>query len=292
MLSAAGCSETQEQPEQRHFARVGNNQLTLQEARSALPDMKIRSDSVRALLDYRSKWVRKQLMLQEAGRLKLERNPSVQKEINRIKKSVFIDALQNYVLENRQKEIETTREEARDYYQQHKDKFTLQERFVRFRHMETNTLNQAEKAKSELLGGISWDEVARKYHVKPASALNHSRKYRPISMAISEVPRMQQFLEVIGIREISPIRRANGNFHFVQLMEEQPKGYNPDLEWALEHIEEWLKIKKKKDVLNAYVKNLYLRARANNEIEMSNVFDSDTTVNRPFNDTTQNPIHD
>lgn len=231
-------------------------------------------------------------MVQEAERLNLNRNKAVRQEIDRLRQRVYIQALQDYVLENRKQQIETTREETRDFYQQNKNKFTLQERHVRFRHMITRSLKQAEDAKSELLGGVEWKEVARKYHVNPEQALKHSDQFNPISMAVSEVPRMQRYLQVIGINEISPIQSANGNYHFVQLLDERSRGHNPDLDWALEHVERWLTVKKKKDELNAYIKNLYLRARANNEIETVNVFDSDTIENQSFNDTTQTPFHD
>jgi hypothetical protein len=200
--------------------------------------------------------------------------------------------LQEYVLANRSTQPETTREEARNYYQQNKDSFTLNERFVRFRHMIAESAQEAQQAKSELMGGISWNDVVQKYHIKPRRASNQSDKFVPITMATPDAPQMHQFLEVIGITEISPIRFQDGNYHFVQLMEERPAGHNPDLQWMLDNLQEWLVVKKKKDELNAYIKNLYLRAKANNEIEINNVFDSDSSVNRPFNDTTQTSLHE
>ncbi len=292
LLPASGCLDQSKQSGEQYFARVGDRQLTFEEARSKIPDQHLRQDSIRSLLDYRSRWIREQLMVQEAERLNLNRNKAVRQEIDRLRQRVYIQALQDYVLENRKQQIETTREETRDFYQQNKNKFTLQERHVRFRHMITRSLKQAEDAKSELLGGVEWKEVARKYHVNPEQALKHSDQFNPISMAVSEVPRMQRYLQVIGINEISPIQSANGNYHFVQLLDERSRGHNPDLDWALEHVERWLTVKKKKDELNAYIKNLYLRARANNEIETVNVFDSDTIENQSFNDTTQTPFHD
>jgi len=56
-------------------------------------------------------------------------------------------------------------------------------------------------------------------------------------------------------------------------MEERPAGDNPDLDWLIPQIEEWLKLEKARRITNSYIRNLYLEANANNEIDRKNVTD-------------------
>ena len=55
---------------------------------------------------------------------------------------------------------------------------------------------------------------------------------------------MNRYLQRIGITEISVIEQVGNEYHFVQLLEEKPKGEHPDLEWLLSEIQQWLLLEK------------------------------------------------
>ncbi len=90
-------------------------------------------------------------------------------------------------------------------------------------------------------------------------------------MALAHHEVMNTMIRRIGITEISPIRRVNGDYHFVQLMETRPEGGHPDLDWLIGQIKEWLLLERRRRHFNSYVKNLYLNAQSNNEIDTYNV---------------------
>lgn len=266
-----GCRRKSEQSGGTQLARVGSKVLTVQDAIEQLPDFMLEQDSISSLRQFREDWIQRQVILEETRRLELSSNPDVRNRIQRLQEEVLIQALKDYVLNRFDKDLEITDEEARNYYQAHKDQLVLSERYVRFRHLVTPSLESARSAKRDLMRGIEWPEVARNYSLNPEARIRESEKFWPISMAAQNVTAMNQLLRRIGITEISPIHRVNGNYHFVQLMETRAEGDHPDLDWLMVQIKEWLRLEKRRRHFNSYVKNLYLNAQSNNEIETFNV---------------------
>ena len=266
---------TQDTPESSPvLASVKGKTLTLAEAKRSIPEIAFQADSTKALQQFRDTWIERQVVLNEANRLRIEQQPITQSKIERSKNEILLQALQDFIIAGHLSEIEVTSQEAQQYYQSNKDQFVLQERHVRYRHLTAASLEDAQSAKSQLLRGISWETVISRFSVSKQSNLEESRQFWPISEAGSGISTLNRYLNQIGIQEISLITRSGNNFHFVQLMEDRAEGDHPDLEWLMDQIKDWLLIEKSRRYYNSYVKNLYLKAQANNEIDISNVVDS------------------
>ncbi|MDZ7693439.1 MAG: peptidyl-prolyl cis-trans isomerase [Balneolaceae bacterium] len=271
-LSIVGCQQQETATQSNnHLAKVGTETLTIEEAVAQIPDHMIKNDSLSSIYTFREDWVQRQLILQEARRLNIDQNEEIQHRLERMQQEVLIQGLKDYVLAEYEQNLQITDEEARNYYQAHKNQLVLNEQYVRYRHMSTSTHSAAQSARQDLLRGIEWPEVARMYANNPEASIQESEKFWPISMALVEYNIMNTMLQRIGISEISPIQRVNGEYHFVQLMETRPEGGHPDLDWLIGQIKEWLRLEKRRRHFNSYVKNLYLNAQSNNEIETTNV---------------------
>lgn len=255
----------------RIIASVGNKTLTLKEARDGVPETVYNQDSLKALTNYRNNWVKKQLLVQEANRIGLEHNPIVKKRIRRIRNDALAEALREFILKKTDS-LKVTPQEISNYYEANKNQFILNEEYVRFRHMVTNNLKDCQQAKADLLHGIPWKEVVQKYGVNKKEILANSKRYWPISLAVKEYPLLHRYLKIIGLKEISPIRMIDGHYHFVQLISRRAKGSHPDIKWVFGQIKDWLKLQKRRKILRNYERNLYLKAKANNELYISNKF--------------------
>lgn len=284
-VTGISCNRVDSGHSDNAIARVGQQYLTLEEARKDIPDFVLKEDSLSALQRYREEWVKKQVLLQEANRLGLARKEEIQQRLQKAREEVLRDALKDYVIGTNEEKIKVTDKEARTYYQAHKDQFVLDEKFVRFRHMRTRTNREAQAARQDLLDGIPWPDVAREYAISPEDAIYNSEQYWPISMAVSNIDIMHRYLNIIGQSEISPIQRVNGVYHFVQLMDTRAKGEHPDLEWLIEQIKHWMKLNKRRRSFSSYVQNLYLKAKSNNEVELFNVITKQANPNNTVNDT-------
>jgi len=267
------------------LARVGNNYLTVEQAQSAVPDFLLQQDSIGTLAKYRDDWIRQQVLLQEANRLGLPQKSEVQQKLRKAREEVLREALREFVVAPQQDDLTVTDEEARTYYQAHKDQFALDEEFVQFRHMRARTLKEARAAKQDLMQAVPWPEVAKEYAIDPKRAIQDADQYWPISMALSDISIMNRYLNVIGQNEISPIQRVDGVYHFVQLIDSRAKGELPDLDWLMEKIKDQMLLNKKRRNFSSYVKNLYLKAKSNNEVETFNVLPTQPNSNTTLEDT-------
>lgn len=265
-FAAVSCEPGAEPDDSLVIASVGNQTLTLNQALSSIPEVVLQQDSLNAVLSYKKRWIESSLTIQEASRLNLENDPEIQRRLDRLKNQLLENALKEYILAENESDLVISRDEAQNYFQAHKEKFVLDERYVRFRHITARTRAQAENARRDIMRGRSWDDVVKEYSLNPELRLRESTQFWPISMAAADIPMLNRYLNVIGITEISPIYGFRGEFHFVQLMEERNEGDHPDFDWLIPQIKEWLRLEKSKRITNSFIRNLYLQAESNNEI--------------------------
>ena len=252
------------------LARVNNDVLLQSDVLKQIPTSIFQyRDSSEVISEYVDTWVRERLLVQEAYRLRLHRDEAVVNAINELTEQYLLEISKQYITEELNPNLDVSIDEARDYYIEHKDNFLLNERFIRFRFFKAASLNNAAKARQEILRGSAWENVVAKYALQPEYTLRHSERFWPITKAAEESPIMNRYLRKIGISEISVIERVGNEFQFVQLMEEKPVGEHPDLEWLLGEIQEWLILEKKRTSFKSYMQNLYLQSEANNEIELN-----------------------
>lgn len=265
LLILSSCAETVKRPTGRPIAKVGNQILTIEDIRRELPDYLLIDDSAKAVNAFKDDWIRRQLLVQEAERIKLHENYDVMQKLQRTRDEVLSQALRDYWLKSTDT-VWVSRQEAQAYYEENKSEFVLTERHIRFRHFMTADLPESRAAKEALQRGIAWETVVDRYALDKKETLRNATQFWPISMALTEVPIMHQYLQIIGIREISAIRFIDGRYHFVQLMEQRAKGEHPDVDWVIERISDWLKLEKQRKRLRNFERNLYLKAESNNEI--------------------------
>lgn len=257
------------------IASMSGEQLTLNEALQSVPDELLRQDSLFAVTRYREQWLQSKVNTAHAAGLRLDQTELFNRRIDRIKDQLLRDLLKDAILSEHTAELEVSDEEARQYFQSHREEFLMNERFVRFRHITTNTRAEAEEANRDIMSGMDWNEIVDNYSIHPEQQKQFATKFWPERVVLQDHPEIRYFLSYIGITERSPIAFSNGHYHMIQLMEEKNAEEYPDLEWLLPKIKEWLKIEKSQRIVNAYLRNLYLQAEANNEIYSVSVTELD-----------------
>ncbi|HCD53292.1 MAG TPA: hypothetical protein DEQ34_12650, partial [Balneolaceae bacterium] len=113
------------------LARVGSSVLTVKEARANIPSHIIKKDSIKAFQTYRDEWIDQQLLIQEAYRLRINKEPEVRMRLNKITDDYLAKAAQNFIISDLNKDLSISDAEARAYYQENKDSFVLEERYIR-----------------------------------------------------------------------------------------------------------------------------------------------------------------
>jgi hypothetical protein len=266
-----GCSDTARAPGNEVIASVAGKQLTLEQALNEIPSFVLHQDTLSAVYSFANRWVEQQVAIGHARQIGIDQTPDFQEKINRYHEQLLQSMLKEYVLQEHQDEVQVSRQEAQEYYQTHRDQFVFDENYVRVRYLTTRTRTEAENANRELAGGRDWEEIVEQYSVDPEFQLRQSTQFYPISMALADITPLHQQLQNMGITERSAIHFFRGQYHFAQLMEIKTEGEYPDLDWLIPQITEWLKLEKARRITNAYLRNLYLQAETNNEIDLSNV---------------------
>lgn len=262
-----GCTDLLESDNSVVIASVGNEQLTIEKALSEIPAIALRQDSMQAISSFKSQWINSRVSEREARRLQLHNSNEFRERVQRMERQMLEEMLNEFVLGEHEDDLMVSREEAQNYFQANREKFVLDERYVRFRHITTNTRTDVDNARRDIMRGDAWEDVAERYSVNPPLQIRESTQFWPYSMAAADIPLLNRYLGVIGLSEISPVHRFQGQYHFVQLREVRNEGDNPDFEWLIPQIQQWLKLEKSQRITNAFKRNLYLQAESNNEIE-------------------------
>jgi DNA-binding HxlR family transcriptional regulator len=249
-------------------ARVGKSVLTLDQVRSEIPEFLLENDSTAAVQRFVQNWVQREILFQEAKRLGLHEHQEIRNQLRQVETMVLSEALRDLIIANSLEQQSVTEEEVREYYDRNRNQFVLQERHVRLRHLISATLEESVAGKNDLMRGVDWETVAAQYGVDKEETISRSQHFFPVSTLFADNPPMRDYLRVIGISEVSPIRIHRSQFHFIQIVEDRPAGSHPDIDWMFDQIKEWLSIEKRRKAVRAYEQNLLMQAEANNEIEI------------------------
>lgn len=281
-MLVVSCTSRQQSSGNAVIASVDGMELSLEEALQEIPPFVFEEDSAGTIQRFAEQWVRKQITLQHAERERVHETEQFRKKMDRFYNQVLDAQLKEYILEQNSEELEVTREEAQNYYQANKDRFVLGETYLQFRHLTTATRTEADNANRDLANGVAWEQIVQQYSINPNQQLRESNIYWPESMALADIPALNEYLGVMGITERSPIHFYEGEYHFVQLTDIKSEGENPELDWLIPQIQDWLVLEKSRRITNAYIRNLYLQAEANNEIELVNVSDIEAILSEKF----------
>jgi len=254
-----------------YLARVGSSYLTVSEAKSKIPDYAYKNNPVQALKKYRKHWINRQLELQEAHRKNLTNQKEVKQRLAEARQEVLLDALKTAVLSKHKKETAVSDSAAINYYHRHHKKLILKQRFVKFRQVATHYLSTARQARNQLRDDSSWVEVARNFSINPGDKIKKSTKFWPVSSLFNNFPQMKKYVSRLDSGQISPIQRFNGVYQFIQIVDVREKGQSANPEWFIGQLKEWLRLDNQREYYDSYVKNLYFKAKRNNQIELYNV---------------------
>ncbi len=272
LLLFSGCSQNgYEEDTSIRLARVGSHYLTLQEARSNIPDFALEQDSVKALKKYREEWIQEKLLLQKAVNLQLTEQETVQQRLQKARQEVLTSAVRELVFSEFKTNTEISDQEALQYYKNHKEQFVLQQRYVRFRHVSSKNIEFIRAARQELLSGTPWPKVARLYSEEAGQRIQQSQQFWPQSLVLNDLPIMKQYITTLDSSEVSSIRRRRGMYHFVQLTGARAAGEYAKPQWIMDRLKNWMMLEKQQQFFKSYLKNLYLEAMQHNEIELYNV---------------------
>lgn len=269
LLIQSGCTDTRTAATASEVIAVVDNQvLTQQQLTQQLLQTPGVVDTLSFYRSAQKSWVEREMIRAHARSIGLDKTSRYQSRQQELRSKLLEDEFAIYLEQHNDSRVEVTQAEIQDFYLQNRDRFQFDEPWFRIRHVTTSSYQEALNARSELLGGRAWQEIAQQYSLDPQARVQQSEQIRPLSQWFSDIPQLQSLLRVLGVTEVSDVYRIAGRWHFIQITSRLEAGDVPDSDWSRQWIESWLR-QQKKDALNqAYMRNLLGEFESAGRIEL------------------------
>ncbi len=269
LLIQSGCTDTRTAATASEVIAVVDNQvLTQQQLTQQLLQTPGVVDTLSFYRSAQKSWVEREMIRSHARSIGLDKTSRYLSRQQELRSKLLEDEFAIYLEQHNDSRVEVTQAEIQDFYLQNRDRFQFDEPWFRIRHVTTSSYQEALNARSELLGGRAWQEIAQQYSVDPQARVQQSEQIRPLSQWFSDIPQLQSLLRVLGVTEVSDVYRIAGRWHFIQITSRLEAGDVPDSDWSRQWIESWLR-QQKKDALNqAYMRNLLGEFESAGRIEL------------------------
>jgi len=252
-LMALAFFACEKKEEAKVVAKIGDKPITLEEFEreiESLPDFyKPLLLEPKAKKEFLEKLIDREILLLEARKAGVYEREDVRKKIQECEKGVVLDAFLSQILTGKD---EVTEEEAKRYYDEHKEEFFMNES-IRVRHIVVRTLEEAKEIKKRLERGEDFVELAKRYSISPSGKWGGDLGYIQRGQVGKEFENAAFSLKKPG--EISEIVKTTFGYHIIRLEERKPPR-QLSFEEVREKIIEKLKEQKKQKALEDYLKKV------------------------------------
>lgn len=247
--------------------------LTDDEVATMLSSLPANVDTAEARQQVVEQWVTRSLLLQEAERLNLREDPTVQRRMKEQERSILVTALTDRIYT--EAELGPSETEIRNFFQSNRGQMVLREPFVRVRHLSTPTRDQADLVRTTLQEAATagrpldstFTALIDRYATFPDQAHRLTAKFVPESRLFGHRPYVRDELTELGDGEIAPVVEDDSLFHVLQLVERIPEGSEPELAWVEDEIRRRLTIRSRKQMYAREVQRLRNQALARNDLQ-------------------------
>ena len=222
------------------IATVEDEKLSLSELMEDIPEhirYNLTNVEIRELV---LRWINNEVLYHEALERELDKRPEPQKEFNKLKKELLINRLLELTLD---KDLAVSKEEIKQFYDNNREAFILDEDMVHAYHILVDTKKEARTVRKRIRGGESFDVLIKE--IKQDTLANDwDLGYFSKSEVIPEISKVVFSLSE-GATSL-PIKSDFG-YHVVKLIDKQKKGEVKNFETVKEEIRLKLQTKKKQE---------------------------------------------
>lgn len=242
----------------REIALVNDRVITVEEFEQEMeqlpPSLKTLIITEKGRRDFLQGLIDRELLLQEGIKKGLDRDEKLLKKVKRFKEGLIIEAMTERLCAGKD---EVKDEEVESYYRENKSKFTLGER-VRVRHIMVKTLAEAQQVKERLKQGEDFITLARELSIWPTREKGGDLGYIQRGMVDRAFEQAAFSLRRRG--ELSDIVKTRLGYHIIRLEDRQmPRELS--LAEVQNDIRDYLREKKRKEILTTYLQDLRRKAK-------------------------------
>jgi len=194
--------------------------------------------------EFIDRWVNRELLYQEAKKQGLDESESedLRMELEMVEKEYLIQKLLDKTYAQM---IQFTDEEIQSYYEKNIDLFRVNEDQVRAMHILTETKEEADLARQEILAGMPFDEVARERSVGILRERGGDMGFIRREDVINQIERI---VFRLGEEGLSNVFESDYGFHIVKVIKKLNEGDAKDLADVRDEIRQQLQVRKERSV--------------------------------------------
>jgi len=220
-------------------ARVGNAVLTKDLLKRKLEWEGMREDQEFAFVE---RWINRELLYQEAKRMGLDQTEELQWEMELVEKEFLTQRLLDRTFAQK---IQITDEEVASHYEKYREEFQVEEDEVRALHILTETQEEANAARQEVLAGRDFGKVAEERSSGIFRDMGGDMGYVQRGDVIPEVERILFRLQEGGV---SQVFRSNYGYHLIKVIKKRSRGSIKDLDDIRNEIIQRIRVNKERAV--------------------------------------------
>ncbi|MBS4014867.1 MAG: peptidyl-prolyl cis-trans isomerase [Candidatus Latescibacteria bacterium] len=241
------------------LAKVGNANLTKKELSLQLPPgVRLTRDNINSLID---KWINTELIYQEAKRRKIDRDETLQVQLNQLIKELIV----NKLLEQEMDKITVTRQEVFDYFTKHKEEFLYEVKISRIVLLDESL---AYRVHSQLVAGADFNNLAQNFSQDRVLEKGAESKYFARGVGDPRAggdPNLEEAIFALSKNQISDVIKTQEGFQIVKLIDRQKVKKDIPLAEVEEYINSIISYRKSREMLDSMIQNL----KANTQISQT-----------------------
>jgi hypothetical protein len=256
---------------QEFAARLGSEILSQDELGEALEGLTVEMDSADAARQVVEQWVTNQLLLAEARRRGIDRDPRVRAHADDAERAVVVDALLGVLFE--ESPNGPTEAEMQDYFERNRDRLRLAEPYVRMRYLAVDDQAAAQDARTRLArlnidDQAGWENLVDELSTEAALSRGLAMSLVPETRAFSEYPSLASAVIATRVGRTTPAVQDRGSFHIVTVLQRVPAGTLPERAWIEESLRQQLRIESRKLLYARLVQRLRNEALAREQLQV------------------------
>jgi len=237
----------------KELVRINERVITLaefeQEMEQLPPSLKTLMVTEKGRKEFLQSLIERELLLQEGVKEGFDKDEKVLSKVEQFKQGLIIESLTEKLCAGKD---EVSDKEVEIYYRVNKGKFFLGEK-VRVRHIMVKTMSEAQKIKNRLNQGEDFITLAKQYSIWPSKQKGGDLGYIARGMVDKSFEEAAFSLKRRG--ETSGIVKTKLGFHIIRL-EDRQRPRQLTFAEVQEEIRQFLREKKRKEILTAHLKGL------------------------------------
>lgn len=232
------------------LAKVGSSKLTKKELALQIPSgVRLTPEVINSLID---KWVNTELIYQEAKRRGLDKNETLQVQLNQLVKELIV----NKLLESEMDKINVSRQEIFDYFTKHKEEFLYEVKIARIVLLDESL---AYRIHRQLQAGADFNEMAKNFSQDRVLEKGAESKYFSRGVGDPRVggdPNLEEIIFALNKNEISDVVRTQEGYQIVKLLDKQKVKKDVVLADFEEYINSIIAYRKSREMLDSILVGL------------------------------------